>query len=64
MWRETNLFGVYISPLVAYMVASMVILLPLRIAFIRCGLPRWTWNPALAEAGIYLCVLGALVTLL
>jgi protein AaeX len=64
MWRETNLFGVYISPLVAYMIAAMVVLLPVRLVLIRFGLMRWTWNPALAEAGIYLCILGALVTFL
>jgi hypothetical protein len=62
MWRETNLLGVYISPLVAYMTAAVIIFVPLRMILARPL--RWTWNTSLAEAGIFLCILGALVTYL
>ena len=62
MWRETNVAGVFMSPLVAYMLAALLIYLPLRFLLIRLGLDRWAWNPALAETGLYICILGVLVT--
>ena len=64
MWRETDVAGVFFSPLVAYMLAALLIYLPLRWLLIRLGLLRWIWNPPLAQTGLYLCVLGALVALL
>lgn len=62
MWRETNVAGVFMSPLIAYMLAALLIYLPLRVLLIRLGLDRWAWNPALAETGFYICILGILVT--
>jgi hypothetical protein len=53
MLRETNVFGIFISPLVSYMFASLVLVL-LRIQ-------RWAWNVPLAETAIYVCILGALI---
>ena len=64
MWRETNVAGVFFSPLIAYMLGALLIFLPLRWLLIRLRLNRWVWNPLLAEAGLYVCVLGALVSLL
>lgn len=64
MWRETNVAGVFFSPLVAYMLAALLIYLPLRWLLIRSGWLRWVWNPPLAETGLYVCLLGALVALL
>ena len=64
MWRETNLAGVLISPLVVYIVAALVIWLPVRFVFERFRLDRWTYNTPLAEAALYVGILGALVVLL
>ena len=64
MWRETNVAGVFFSPLVAYMLDALLTYLPLRWLLIRSGLLRWVWNPPLAEVGLYICLLGALVALL
>ncbi len=61
MWRETNLFGIYVSPLLAYMLAAALVYAPLRFALLRLGLFRLAWNPPLTEAGIYVCILGVLV---
>ena len=63
MWRETTVAGVLLSPLVTYMLAALVIYLPIRVLLIRLRWDRWAWNPALAESGIYVCILGVLVTL-
>lgn len=64
MWRETDVAGVFFSPLVAYMLAALLIYLPLRWLLIRLGLLHWVWNPPLAETGLYICLLGVLVALL
>jgi len=45
--------------LLAYMLAALLISLPLHWLLIRSGWPRWAWNPPLAETGLYICLLGA-----
>lgn len=64
MWRESDIAGVFVSPLVVYMAAALVLWLPARWAFERLRLDRWTYNPPLAEAALYACILGLLVVLL
>ena len=64
MWRETNIAGVFVSPFIAYMFAALLLHLLLRWVLTRLGLDRWAWNPLLADAGLYVCILGALVALL
>ncbi len=64
MWREINLFGVYLPPLLAYIAAAIVVHTPLHFVLARSRFWRWTWNPPLAEAGIFVCVLGLIVVLL
>lgn len=61
MWRETNVFGVLVSPLIAYMIAAGLIYAPLRLAAVRLRLFRWVWHPPLAEVGLYICIVGSLV---
>ena len=61
MWREFDLFGVYVSPLIAYTAAAGLLYAPLRYAAVRLRLFRWTWNPPLAEAALFVCILGLLV---
>ena len=61
MWRETNVFGIFMSPLLAYMLAALLAYLCLRPVLLRLGLQRWAWNVPLAEAALYVCILGALV---
>ena len=64
MWRETNVFGIFLSPLLGYMLAALLLYLPLRWVLVRLRFDRWVWNAPLADAGLYLCVLGALIGLL
>lgn len=64
MWRELNLGGVYLPPLLAYMLAALVIHGPLRLVLTRVGFWRWTWNQPLAEVGVYVCVLALVSELL
>ena len=63
MWRETNIEGIFFPPLLVYLLAALVILLALRLVFLRLHVYRWVWNPSLAEAALYVCILGALIAL-
>ncbi len=61
MWRETNLLGIYISPLIVYMLTAAAVYAPLRLILVRLRAFRVVWNPPLAEVGLYTCILGGLV---
>lgn len=61
MWRETTLFGIYVSPLLTYMLVTGLVYLPVRLVLIRLRLFRCTWNPPLVEVGLFACILGVLV---
>lgn len=61
MWREIDLFGIYLPPLLVYLAAAAALYLPLRTALVRARAFRWTWNTPVAEISLYLCILGALV---
>ena len=62
MWRELNVLGVFMAPLVVYLLAALALYLPLRVALVRLRLLRWAWHTPLAETALYFCILGALVT--
>ena len=62
VWRETNLFGIYVSPLLVYILAAGVVFAPLRYLGIRLRLFRRLWNPPLAEMAMFICILGLLLT--
>ena len=61
MWRETNMFGILVSPLIAYMAAAGLIYVPVRLAAVRLRLFRYVWHPPLAEFGVFVCIVGSLV---
>jgi hypothetical protein len=62
MWRETNVFGVYMSPLIVYSVVALLLWIPLRYGMLRLRLHLWVYNPSIAHLAVYLMVLAALVT--
>ena len=61
MWRETNLFGVFLPPLIIYMLCALAVYLPLRWLLNRLDLFRQMANPPLAGVAIYACILALLV---
>ena len=62
MWRETNVFGIFLPPIIVYMLAALILLLALRVVLLWVHAYRWIWNSALAETALYVCILGALLT--
>ncbi len=63
MWREINIQGIFLPPVLTYMLAALLILLALRFLLLRVHAYRWIWNTALAETALYVCILGALLRL-
>ncbi|MEJ0051048.1 MAG: DUF1656 domain-containing protein [Methylovirgula sp.] len=63
MWKETNIFGIFFPPLIAYMIVAAALYLPVRYCLRELGTLRWFWNPSLAEACIYISILGVLIIL-
>jgi hypothetical protein len=61
MWHETNFLGVYLPPLIIYMLCALAVFLPLRWLMSRTNLLRRLANPPLAEAAIYVCILAMLI---
>lgn len=64
MWRETNVAGVLMAPIVPYALLALAIYIALRPLLVRLRIQRWTWNTPLAEAGLYVCILSLLVVFL
>ena len=48
MWRETNVEGVLIAPIVPYALVALAIYLVLRPLLLRMRIQSWTWNTTLA----------------
>jgi hypothetical protein len=58
---ELNIFGVYVSPMSAMLLAAWMILIVIRRIADRAGLTRHLWHPALASLSIYVILLSALI---
>ena len=58
--KEFVVAGLLISPLVRYALLAGVLLFVVRWLLVRLRFHRWFWHPLLAEAAIYVCLLGAL----
>jgi protein AaeX len=60
-FTEINLFGVYLAPMSAMMVAAWVITIGLRRFAARFGLLRYVWHPAMFVFAVYMIVLSSMV---
>ena len=59
--RDIELGGILVAPFVRYLVLALVILIALRVLVGRFGLRSMFANPPLAEAALYVCILGSLI---
>ena len=60
---EVNLFGVYVAPISAMMVAAWVFTIGLRRFAARFGLLRYVWHPSLFVFAIYMIALSSIMLL-
>lgn len=58
---EVNLLGVYVAPISVLMVAAWLATLALRRIFVRFGLLRYVWHPALFVFSVYMILLSSIV---
>ncbi len=63
MWKETDIAGVLMAPILPYMLVALALYLLLRPVLARLRFESWTWSPPLAETGVYICILALLVAL-
>ena len=61
MWKETDIAGVFMAPILPYMLVALILFIGVRLVLIRLRFSRWTWNTPLAEMGVYVCILWLLV---
>jgi protein AaeX len=58
---EVNLFGVYVAPISVMMVVAWLATITLRRVFVRFGLLRYVWHPALFVFAVYMILLSSIV---
>lgn len=60
-FSEINVFGVYIAPISAMILAAWAFTIGLRRIASQIGLFRWVWHPALFVFSVYIIVLSCCV---
>ena len=61
--RDIDLGGILVAPFVRYLFLALVILIAVRFVVGRLGLRSLFANPPLAEAALYICILGSLIAI-
>jgi hypothetical protein len=61
MLSEVNIAGIYVAPIVVYVVAAIPLFLICRWALGLLGILRNIWHPALFELAVYLTLLCLLI---
>ena len=60
-FTEINLFGVYVAPISAMMLAAWLMLLVVHRLTARFGLLRLVWHPALFVFAVYVIALSSII---
>jgi hypothetical protein len=63
MITEINIGGVYLAPIVLYVLVTIPVFVVLRIILTKIGFWRIVWHPALFETALYLSILSLLILL-
>jgi len=61
MIAEANIYGVFVSPLLLYAVAALVLMAVLRRRLAAVGFYRSVWHRALFDLALLVIVLGGIV---
>lgn len=62
-YAELDLFGVFVSPMAAMLLAAWIVTALLRRLADRAGLYGRVWHPALVSLSVYVIVLSGIVIL-
>ena len=63
MIRELDILGVYVSPMLGFMAAALLLWLLLRRILERAGAYRHVWHRPLFDLALYVVLLGGVVQL-
>ena len=63
MLREIDLTGIYVAPIVLYLLLAILVFLPCRWALARLGVLSFVWHPALFEIALFGVILSIVVSL-
>jgi hypothetical protein len=58
MLKEINLFGIYVAPFAAYIVAAILVFIPVRTYFDRIKIQRWVWHRTLFDVATFVIILS------
>jgi len=58
MIKEINIYGVFIAPFAAYVLAALLLFIPVRILFDRYAIQRWVWHRPLFDISILVIILS------
>jgi hypothetical protein len=61
MTAEVDLYGVFVSPLLLYAVAALIVMVALRRGLAAVGFYRTVWHRALFDLALLVIVLGGIV---
>jgi len=59
MMRELDIGGVFFTPLLGSAAAAILLWLILRAGFVRLGVYRWVWHPALFDMALLVLLFAA-----
>ncbi|HEY0912163.1 MAG TPA: DUF1656 domain-containing protein [Bradyrhizobium sp.] len=62
MIKEISLGGVYVPPMLGYLLGTALVWWLLRYTISQLGLYRFVWHPPLFNAALYVILLSAFVT--
>ncbi|MHC2103865.1 DUF1656 domain-containing protein [Methylobacterium sp. CM6246] len=63
MLSEVAIGGVYLPPILVYLVAALPLFAGLRAVLDRAGVLRFAWHPALLECALLLATVALLILL-
>jgi protein AaeX len=63
MIKEIDLAGLYLSPMLGYLLVALALTGILRFVLGRIGAYRWIWHPALFDVSMAVIIMTALVAL-
>ena len=64
MNQEIDIFGVYVSPFAVMLGLGLLVFLPVRAILDHLQFSKYVWHRSLADAFIYIIIVGLLVLIL
>ena len=58
--KEIDIFGIYVSPFAAELLAAIILFLLLRRWFDRIEIQQWFWHRRLFDSAVFLIILSVI----